>query len=165
MLFMKQIIMLLAVTLLLLVPSFAFSQEDHTIVGHWFSEDEEDSQNDGVIEVYRKENRYFGKLVWSRRDNPLDVEGDGKPLIGRDLLRDFRHSDGSRCRGGKIYNPRDGRTYSCHLEVLDGGKRLRVRGYVGFSLFGRTEYWTRVDDLAVFSGRISGASITLWARG
>lgn len=136
---------------MLLFPLTVFAQQDHAVLGYWFSADEDEPLNDGIIEVYQKGDRFFGRIVWSRRDNPIDVEGDGRPLMDRDILMDFRHAGGNRYGSGRIYNPRNGRTYSCTLEVLDGGKRLRVRGYVGISLFGRTEFWTRVSDISEYS--------------
>jgi uncharacterized protein (DUF2147 family) len=46
--------------------------------------------------------------------------------------------------GGKIYDPENGKTYSCKM-VLDGEQYLKVRGYIGISLLGRTEIWTRAE--------------------
>jgi uncharacterized protein (DUF2147 family) len=134
---------LLSCILLTVVP-LSSSQVEHRILGRWFSRDIEEPENDGIIEIYQKGDRFYGKIVWSRRPEPIDVNGDNKSLMGRDILTGFKHDSGSKYSGGKIYNPRDGRTYSCNLEVLDEGKRLKIRGYVGISLFGRTEYWSRM---------------------
>ena len=43
--------------------------------------------------------------------------------------------------GGKIMDPKNGETYKCYIEVEEGGKKLKVRGYIGISLLGRTQYW------------------------
>ena len=50
---------------------------------------------------------------------------------------------GDRWTGGQIVDPDNGKTYRCEIVVEDSGNKLKVRGYVGFSLFGRTEYWLR----------------------
>jgi uncharacterized protein (DUF2147 family) len=52
--------------------------------------------------------------------------------------------DGSEWSGGRILDPENGKIYRCTIEVVDGGKRLKVRGYIGISLIGRTQYWDRV---------------------
>jgi len=50
---------------------------------------------------------------------------------------------GGRWSGGQIIDPDNGRTYRCEIAVGDGGNKLKVRGYIGFSFMGRTEYWLR----------------------
>jgi uncharacterized protein (DUF2147 family) len=50
--------------------------------------------------------------------------------------------DGKKWSDGKFYRSEDGKTYTCFME-LESANRLKVRGYVGVSLLGRTEYWTR----------------------
>lgn len=133
----------LLLALLLLTPAAAAAR--FPLVGKWFSPDAEERLNDGIIEMYQKNGKYFGKIVWSRRKQPLDVHGDGKSLLGRVILSGFVYDGDNTYTDGKIYNPRDGKTYSCKLEVQQNGKRLRVRGYVLIPLFGRTQYWQRME--------------------
>jgi uncharacterized protein (DUF2147 family) len=45
--------------------------------------------------------------------------------------------------GWQGVDPQSGNIYKVWIEVVDGGKRLKVRGYLGVSLFGRTQYWER----------------------
>jgi uncharacterized protein (DUF2147 family) len=65
-----------------------------------------------------------------------------RPLIGLTMLKDFVYDDGAYS-GGRIYNPSDGKEYKAYLK-LDDPNNLTVRGYVGISLFGKTDNWIRV---------------------
>jgi uncharacterized protein (DUF2147 family) len=51
--------------------------------------------------------------------------------------------NGDQWSGGKILDPDNGKTYKCYIAVEDGGQKLKVRGFIGFSLLGRTQYWLR----------------------
>ena len=55
-------------------------------------------------------------------------------------------ADGALYDDGSILDPSSGKVYSCKIQVQENGKKLYVRGYVGFSLFGRTQYWYRIDQ-------------------
>jgi uncharacterized protein (DUF2147 family) len=45
-----------------------------------------------------------------------------------------------------VLDPDNGKIYKCSVSVENGGKKLRVRGFIGFSVLGRTQYWIRVDQ-------------------
>jgi uncharacterized protein (DUF2147 family) len=51
--------------------------------------------------------------------------------------------DGAEYSGGRVLDPEEGKTYRCKLRVIDAGKKLELRGYVGISLLGRTQTWLR----------------------
>lgn len=78
--------------------------------------------------------------------NPLCEACSGelknKPIVGLEILRGLRW-DGERYAGGEVLDPDEGRVYRCSLRLLEGGERLEVRGYVGISLFGRSQVWLR----------------------
>jgi len=63
-------------------------------------------------------------------------------LIGLRILCDLQ-KDGAQWSGGKVLDPESGRIYKCSIAVEEGGKKLKVRGFIGFSLLGRTQYWLR----------------------
>ena len=63
-------------------------------------------------------------------------------LVGLRILWDLT-PQGNRWTGGEILDPDSGRIYKCSIALDGRGKRLRVRGFIGFSLMGRTEYWLR----------------------
>ncbi len=52
---------------------------------------------------------------------------------------------GNEWSGGEILDPDNGKSYSCYIKVKDNGQRLHVRGYIGFSLLGRTQIWHRAE--------------------
>jgi uncharacterized protein (DUF2147 family) len=124
----------------------AWCQADQ-VLGQWLSE-----EKDGKIEIYKNDDKYFGRLVWAARL----YEADGKTLRRDEknpdpglknrnlkdlvLLTNFIYDDGVYT-DGKIYDPKTGKTYSCKMTV--DGDKLSIRGYVGISLFGRTTVWTR----------------------
>ncbi len=98
-----------------------------------------------------------GSIIWLKE--PLNKEGKDKvdsqnpdpslrtrKLAGLALLSGFvqDQSHANVWTGGEIYNPDDGKTYSCNLTLQDANT-LRVRGYVGLSILGKTQIWTRVE--------------------
>ena len=122
------------------------------IVGIWLNSDK-----DGHIKIYKQGNEYFGKLVWLK--NPIDDE-TGKPKLDKHnddeglqkrplqdlvLLTDFEYDGDDEWEDGEIYDPKSGNLYSCYIEMKNMDE-IKVRGYIGISLLGRTTYWTRVKD-------------------
>jgi len=137
----------ITVALLLLGTTLTAQTKGDDIVGVWLTAGKEPAK----IQVYRSGDKYFGKIMWLK--NP---EKDGKPkvdsknpvknkqgqkIIGLLILQNFKF-DEDEWNDGKIYDPESGKTYSCNMS-LNGTNTLKVRGYVGVSLFGRTETWTR----------------------
>jgi uncharacterized protein (DUF2147 family) len=51
--------------------------------------------------------------------------------------------DGDEYSGGDILDPDNGVVYRCKVRLMEGGSKLSVRGYVGISLFGRSQVWSR----------------------
>lgn len=70
-----------------------------------------------------------------------------KSLNGVTLLRGMKAEKGSTdtWSGGKITDPLDGKTYRCTMQLTNGGRSLKVRGYIGIQLLGRTQIWQRVN--------------------
>lgn len=119
------------------------------IVGTWLNQ--EKAAN---IEIYQQGDKFFGKIVWlkdphengkPRTDykNP-DKARHNDPIIGLVMLKDFAFDGKSTWEDGTIYDARSGKTYSCYL-TLQADKSLKVRAYVGISLFGQTNIWTRTN--------------------
>ncbi|MFH1152221.1 MAG: DUF2147 domain-containing protein [Pseudomonadota bacterium] len=142
---------LLLLISMLMAPVPAFSTDDagpRGILGGWVTKDDK-----SVVEVYECDNgAYCLKIVWLKE--PLEKDGSAKvdknnpdsarkqdPIIGLTIGSGFMYKGGSVWKEGNIYDPDNGKTYSCKME-LDGDS-LKVRGFIGVSLFGRTELWKR----------------------
>ncbi|MDB5210427.1 MAG: peptide protein [Sediminibacterium sp.] len=131
---------MIAIIGLLLSFSTAFAQDADKVTGLYWS-----PHKDAKIEVYKKGDKYFGKSVWvanPRKDteNPLKTL-QSRDVLGIELLTDFSF-DKDTYKGGKIYDPESGKTYDCKMTLA--GNILKVRGYIGISLFGRTETFERI---------------------
>lgn len=125
------------------------AQSANDIVGTWFN-----AEKDGKIQIYKQGDSFFGKLSWLKTptregkartdENNQNASQRNRPLLGLVLLRDFKHDGSHVWSGGKIYDPKNGKTYSCKMTLTDRNK-LDVRGYIGTPLLGRTTTWTRAD--------------------
>jgi len=113
------------------------------ILGEWVS-----PKKDARIQIYKQSNTYAGKVLWGTGSDPKDSKNPdpslrNRDLIGLTILKSFIFDGDDTWVNGTIYDPREGKTYSCKLS-LKSPDQLNLRGYVGVSLFGRTELWTRV---------------------
>lgn len=102
-------------------------------------------QKDGKVSIYKRGNTYFGKLIWGiksviDRKNPNAALRE-RNMVGSDFMTDFKYAEGEYVNG-KIYDPESGKTYDCKMWLT--GNQLKVRGYVGIPLLGRTEIFTRI---------------------
>lgn len=125
-----------------------FAQKKDDILGKWLN-----PSGEGQIEIYRRGDKFFGKLAWIKEPN--DANGKPKtdeknpteslrsrPILGLEILKNFIFDDG-KWVDGTIYDPKSGKTYSCKLTLKDNNQ-LSVRGFIGVSLIGRTEVFKRV---------------------
>ncbi|NNF01996.1 MAG: DUF2147 domain-containing protein [Bacteroidia bacterium] len=139
-------ILLLTFVFLVATPVFAQVQEDD-VVGIWVTDD-----GKANVEIYKKGAKFYGKIIWLKEPNEEDgtpklddenpdKELQSKPILGLNMLSGFVFK-GDEWVDGKIYDPETGKTYSCYME-FKGVDRLKIRGYIGFSLLGETTYWTR----------------------
>jgi uncharacterized protein (DUF2147 family) len=69
-------------------------------------------------------------------------EDANKPILGLTIIKGLS-KDGKEYSSGEIIDPKNGRNYKCTI-VLQSKDKLKVRGYIGFALLGRTQYWYRV---------------------
>ena len=90
------------------------------------------------------------KVLESEQNTPnpvcLKCEGDlrNRPLAGLRILWDLKHV-GAEWTAGQILDPKSGKVYRCTLSLTDGGRTLKVRGYIGMAMLGRTQLWQRVN--------------------
>ena len=102
-------------------------------------------KKDAKIEIYKKGEQYFGRSIWvanPRKDNKNPNETlKTREVLGIELLTNFIYDDGVYS-SGRIYDPESGKTYDCKMTMIRDD--LKVRGYIGISLFGRTEVFQRI---------------------
>ena len=135
-------------TLTILLFTLAFSINGQTIFGKWYSTNDETGEIDSVVEMYEKDKKAYAKIIKindpNRQKEVCDkCEGDNKnkPILGLEILTGLK-KDGDEWSGGKILDPRNGNIYKCFIK-LEEPNRLKIRGYIGFSLLGKTKYWNR----------------------
>lgn len=131
----------------ILLQQNLFATPSDDVIGVWLN-----ASGKGKIQIYRENGKYYGKIIWLREplnergqpkqdvNNPI-VSLQSKPLVGAIILRDFDFVDGE-WTNGKIYDPENGKDYKCYMRLKDANT-LNVRGYIGISMIGRTEVWTR----------------------
>ncbi len=121
---------------------------EHSVEGVWLSAD-----GTGWIKIELSDNGPIGSIAGSP-----DESGDRKPsdkddlnpdpalrdrlLLGLTIMDGFTYAGDGKWKSGRIYDPNSGKTYKCNLTLVDENT-LGLRGYIGFSLLGRTETWTR----------------------
>jgi uncharacterized protein (DUF2147 family) len=131
---------------------------DGTPVGTWKQVDDVSGKQKSIIEITESGGKLQGKVTQlmnltaeeTARDgqHPVCRSCDGarkdQPIEGMTILWDVTH-DGDVWDGGKILDPKTGKVYKVKLTLTDGGRKLDVHGYVGFSLLGRSQVWERQD--------------------
>ena len=141
----KSIVFSLVVFFLLI-----FNMQSQNVLGKWKTIDDETGQAKSVVEIYEKSGKIYGKIIEivnpeKRKSLCTNCSGENKnaPILGLIIIKDLV-KDGNEYNGGKILDPNKGEEYKC-LIALDGKDKLKVRGFVGVSIFGRTQYWQRVN--------------------
>ncbi len=120
-----------------------------TPAGLWTTFNDSTGKPDGLVRIDEIDGEFLGTVVEvfsATTPNPICDLCEGalkdKPIIGMTILRGLRR-DGNGYGGGTILDPDEGRTYRCTAMLLDGGRKLEVRGYVGLPLLGRSQIWVR----------------------
>jgi uncharacterized protein (DUF2147 family) len=121
--------------------------------GLWKTVSDRTGQADSLVRIVEINGEFRGTVVTvfsPPADSPNPVcelcEGElkGRPVIGMTFLRALRR-EGERYTGGEILDPDDGKTYRCTVTMIEGGKKLEVRGYIGIPLLGRSQVWQRME--------------------
>lgn len=134
---------------LLFVTSIIFAQS--SVIGKWKTIDDETGKAKSIIEIYEKSGKIYGKVieileVAHKNDLCQDCSGEdkNKAILGITVIKGLS-KDGKEYTDGNILDPKNGKIYKCTI-TLDGSDKLKVRGYIGFSLLGRTQYWHKVKS-------------------
>ena len=118
-----------------------------TIEGRWLTQN-----RDGWIQITIQGDLLEGSIAGSPNDDEEREFDDRNPdpalrsrrLKGLTIMTGFQSGGDGRWTGGRIYDPNTGKTYKGTVTRLDANT-LKIRGFIGVSLFGRSETWTRDD--------------------
>lgn len=139
---------LLFMSLFVVFSQFITAQ---SVLGKWKTIDDVTGEEKSIVQVYEENGIVYGKIVEifnPDNKNKKCTECSGKlknqPLIGLVFLYGLK-KDGKEYNDGNIVDPKTGKEYDCYIELQDNNT-LKVRGYIGISIAGRTQYWKRVKS-------------------
>lgn len=150
---MERVALLFCLTVALIahpIPLFAGSV---SLAGLWRQFDDETGKPHALIRIRERDAQYEGSIetifplpgepATPKCRNCADWRKD-KPLIGLLILTGM-HGSGLQYRDGEILDPVKGQVYRCEMQLAEDGAHVNVRGYIGISLFGRTQLWEKVE--------------------
>ena len=127
-----------------LISSFQINE----IEGIWITQDDETGKKKSEVLLYKNEGKLYGKILNLLLEEDkgklcVNCKGENKnlPIQGMVIIKDLKIIHKS-WEDGTILDPKSGKTYSCYITFEDENT-LKVRGYIGFSLLGRTQKWIR----------------------
>lgn len=136
----------LTVAFSILLVYVGYSQD---VFGKWKTVDDSTGEARSIIEIFEDNGKVYGKivdLINPKQKNPICdkccCEDKDQPVVGLTFIKGLQ-KDGDEYNGGKILDPENGKLYKCYI-TLEDEETLKVRGYIGISLLGRTQYWYRV---------------------
>lgn len=147
---MKNTLIAIAATAVLALSSASVWASDGP-VGRWKTIDDETGRAKSIVEIYKTDSgtleaKVLEVLESEQGPNPIckacKGERKNKPIEGMVIAWGLKQK-GDAWVGGRIINPANGKEYSARMTPIDGGTRLEVRGFMGFSLLGKTQVWVR----------------------
>jgi len=122
-----------------------------SITGKWTTIDDHTGEARSTVEIFERDGKIYGKIIAitnpTKRDRVCDkCSGDdrNRPLLGLEIIKGLE-KNGDKYEGGTITDPDSGKRYKCYIELEDA-ETLKVRGYIGMALIGRTQIWQRAED-------------------
>ena len=135
--------------IILVLFSMNFYGQSRGVIGKWNTIDEVTGKAMSVVEIFENNNKIYGKVIdilnpKNRNNTCKNCPGEdqNKPILGLIIIKGLS-KDGTEYNDGKILDPKTGKLYKCYIE-LESANKLKVRGYLGIALIGRTQYWERV---------------------
>ena len=124
------------------------SYQTNQIEGVWITQDDETGKKKSEVLLYKNEGKLYGKILNLLLDEDkgklcVNCKGENKNLaIEGMVIVEGLKLNGKTWEEGTILDPKSGKTYSCYI-TFENNNTLKVRGYIGFSLLGRTQKWIR----------------------
>lgn len=141
---------IIASTLALLLSTIALASNDSP-EGTWRTIDDETGEARSLVTIWIENGELMGRidtLLNPTEPNPICDKCKGsrknQPIEGMTFVWGLEQ-DGDEWNGGTILDPGNGREYKAKVSLADNGSKLEVRGFIGFSLIGRTQVWERVE--------------------
>lgn len=153
---MKKVSMLIALISIMIIPMMQVQAQEYKaddVLGKWNTIDDETGKKKSVVEIYKDGDKLYGKILELFRTpdqdpDPICDECDkddpryNQKIVGMVILEGLEWDD-DEWDDGTIMDPKTGKVYSCKLWLKD--RKLQVRGYMGFSLIGRSQTWVRAE--------------------
>ena len=130
---------------------FTSNDEGDRLIGVW-----QPSSGKAKVKIEKIGTKYYGKIVWLKEPNDPNTQKPkvdknnpdesmrNVPLKGYRMLKDFVYGGKDQWNEGTIYDPENGSTYSCEINMKDKST-LEIRGYIGVKALGRTDVWKRLE--------------------
>ena len=128
------------------------SYQTNQIEGVWITQDDETGKKKSEVLLYKNEGKLYGKILNLLLEEDkgklcVNCKGENKNLaIEGMVIVEGLELNGKTWEEGTILDPKSGKTYSCYIS-FDNENTLKVRGYIGFSLLGRTQKWIRKNKI------------------
>jgi uncharacterized protein (DUF2147 family) len=160
--------MVAAAVLLIVAAASPVRAAEPTATGLWEQVDENTGKPESWFKITERNGVYEGALVkifYKPGEDPNWVcdkcQGaeKGRPVLGLTLIKGMQRN-GLSYENGTIMDPRDGSVYRALMRLTPDGKKLEMRGYLGISLFGRSQVWNRLPDNALSAQDARPASRT-----
>ena len=141
----------LAVLLCLSALTLRAADSAGTPAGRWRTVDDKTGKAKAIIVLYEEKGLLFGRVETLLDPAAVKIcdkcsdERKGQAVTGMVVVRKMK-KDGDEYTGGDILDPKNGSVYRCKMRLVDQGRKLSVRGYLGLSLFGRSQTWVRDDS-------------------
>lgn len=141
---------LAALSASLIIQNSLYPRQQPSPTGLWNTISDTDGKPTAVVEIREVDHELTGtvRALLVPADSVDSICGKcpgdrrGQRIVGMEILRGL-HADGDEWTGGEILDPESGKTYRAKLKLIDHGEKLEVRGYIGFSMFGRSQTWIR----------------------
>jgi uncharacterized protein (DUF2147 family) len=140
-------------TFILLLPVFGLGAAEPSPVGLWKTIDDSSGQPKGLVRIRELNGQLEGKVEKAfpkpgedpaPKCDKCDGARRNQPVLGMTILWGIV-KQGDEYQGGEILDPETGKIYRAKMKLIDSGKKLEVRGFIGVSLFGRSQIWLREE--------------------
>ena len=132
----------------ILITLFSFISQPTLVEGLWVTQDDETKKEKSEVLLYQKDGKLYGKITKlllpeDEGKKCVNCKGENKdrPIEGLVIINDLQLED-DIWEDGTILDPKSGKVYDCYIGFEDSNT-LKVRGFLGFSLLGRTQIWKR----------------------